>query len=43
MMYTLISTFAIMPPKKQVVKKRKTKPDSDSNEGKNSLNTAEIE
>ena len=35
MMYTLISTFAIISPKKQVVKRRKIKTDSGSDGGEN--------
>ena len=34
-MYTLISKFAIIPPKKQVVKIRKIDADSDSDGGEN--------
>jgi len=34
-MYTIISIFAIIPPKKEVVKIRKTKSDSDSDGGEN--------
>ena len=35
MMYTLISKFAIIPPKTQFVKIRKIEADSDSDRGKN--------